>query len=150
MELRAQRAAALALAVVAALLLLAAPARAQDPKVPASQTEPPPGYRLNAKQAIEIAERDPKVVEERSKRELAEYAYEKGSAHQWQISYFGAGKELVQVTIDDGTGAVLESWTGPQVAWKMARGYEGAFARKVNAPYIWLPRPCSSPASAWA
>jgi hypothetical protein len=34
---------------------------------------------------------------------------------------------------------VLEAWTGPQVAWKMARGYENAFAGKLNAPYVWLP-----------
>jgi hypothetical protein len=138
-ELRAQRAAALVIALVAALLVAAAPAHAQEVRVPDSQTEPPPGYRLDAKRAIEIAERDPKVVAERSERELVEYAYEKGSAHQWQVSYFGDGKELAQVTIDDGTGAVLESWTGPQVAWKMARGYEGAFAGKVNAPYVWIP-----------
>ncbi len=41
--------------------------------------------------------------------------------------------------VDDATGAVLESWTGDQVAWTMARGYEGAFGRKVNSPWIWLP-----------
>ena len=41
--------------------------------------------------------------------------------------------------VDDATGAVLESWTGDQVAWTMARGYEGAFGRKVNAPWIWIP-----------
>ena len=138
MELRAQRAAALAVAVLA-LLLAAAPAHAQEVRVPDSQTKPPSGYRLNAKQAIAIAERDEKVIAERSKRELVEYAYEKGPVRQWQVSYFGDGKELVQVTIDDATGAVLESWTGPQVAWKMARGYENAFAGKVNAPYVWIP-----------
>ena len=26
---------------------------------------------------------------------------------------------------DDTSGAVSEAWTGPQVAWKMARGYDG-------------------------
>ena len=34
---------------------------------------------------------------------------------------------------------LLEQWTGDQVAWTMARGYEGAFGRKLNAPYVWLP-----------
>src|SRR5207244_4460489 len=33
----------------------------------------------------------------------------------------------------------LEAWTGPQVAWRMARGYPGAFAGKWNAPYVWVP-----------
>jgi hypothetical protein len=34
---------------------------------------------------------------------------------------------------------VRESWTGYQVAWKMARGYSGAFGHKLNAPYVFLP-----------
>ena len=34
---------------------------------------------------------------------------------------------------------MLEAWTGFRVAWTMARGYEGAFGRKVNAPYVWIP-----------
>ena len=41
--------------------------------------------------------------------------------------------------MDDPSGAVLESWTGWQVAWKMARGYSGQFGGKLNAPYVWLP-----------
>jgi hypothetical protein len=40
--------------------------------------------------------------------------------------------------VDDTSGAVTEAWTGPQVAWKMARGYDGAFGRKINKPLIWL------------
>ena len=36
-------------------------------------------------------------------------------------------------------GEVRESWTGYQVAWKMARGYSGAFGHKLNAPYVFLP-----------
>ena len=41
--------------------------------------------------------------------------------------------------MDDSTGRVTEAWTGPQVAWKMARGYDGAFGRKINEPWIWIP-----------
>jgi len=34
---------------------------------------------------------------------------------------------------------VTESWTGPQVAWKMARGYEGAFGGdEINSLPVWL------------
>jgi hypothetical protein len=43
------------------------------------------------------------------------------------------------VAVDDQTGWVLEAWTGPQVAWRMARGEPGAFAGKLNAPYVWIP-----------
>jgi hypothetical protein len=34
---------------------------------------------------------------------------------------------------------VLEAWTGFKVPWAMARGYPGAFGRKINAVYLWLP-----------
>jgi len=45
--------------------------------------------------------------------------------------------QVVLAKVDDATGAVTEAWTGPQVAWKMARGYDGAFGRKINNPWIW-------------
>jgi hypothetical protein len=48
-------------------------------------------------------------------------------------------EELVEVDINDSTGQVTNVWTGPQVLWGMARGVPGAFGRKVNAAYIWLP-----------
>jgi hypothetical protein len=142
-ELRARRAAALVLAALAALLLASAPASAADElRFPESKTEPPAGRSLTAEGAIAIADRDEKVQEERREHgPLRPTAYLKGTA-QWQVSYFprrGERVERAQVTIDDATGAVLESWTGPQVAWRMARGYAGAFAGKLNAPYVWLP-----------
>jgi hypothetical protein len=47
--------------------------------------------------------------------------------------------EIATGKVDDGSGRVLEAWTGPQVAWKMARGYEGAFGGKtINRPAVWL------------
>ena len=55
------------------------------------------------------------------------------------MSFFRDGDEVVQVQVDDGSGAMLEQWAGDQVAWTMARGYEGAFGRKLNAPYVWIP-----------
>jgi hypothetical protein len=139
-ELRPQRAAALAAALLAALVAATPAWGANDtPRLPPSQTKPPTGYRLTGKQAIAVADRDQKVRDERDKRgRLTPYAYVMGM-RQWQVSYFQGGKERAQVTIDDATGAVLEAWTGPQVAWKMARGYQNAFAGKLNAPYVFLP-----------
>lgn len=55
------------------------------------------------------------------------------------MSWFDGDREVAQVRVDDSFGAVLEAWTGHQVAWSMARGYEGAFGRKLNAPYVWIP-----------
>ena len=57
----------------------------------------------------------------------------------WEVGYFEAGKELALVLVDPHSGEVLESWTGYQVAWKMARGYSGAFGHKLDAPYVFLP-----------
>jgi len=122
--------------------------RAADPPVapdalrqPARLDIPPAFHHLTADRAKAIAERLPKIAGER-RHWPGSYAvaFEKGAA-RWQVSvYSSSGKhELAQVLIDDATGAVLEQWTGPQVAWTMARGYPGAFGRRVNALYIWLP-----------
>jgi hypothetical protein len=51
----------------------------------------------------------------------------------------GRAGEIATGKIDDGTGAVVEAWTGPQFAWKMARGYPGAFGgAKINSYLVWL------------
>ena len=55
------------------------------------------------------------------------------------MSWFDGDREVAQARVDDSFGVVLEAWTGYQVAWSMARGYEGAFGRKLNAPYVWIP-----------
>ena len=108
--------------------------------VPASNV-PPAGRRLSANAVLAIAGALPKMRAVRAKYK-GSYggAYLKPPIH-WQVSYFSRGgkKEIGQVIIDDLSGRVLEQWTGFQVAWSMARGYPGAFARHVNALYVWLP-----------
>lgn len=93
---------------------------------------------VSEREAIAAADRDSKVIAEREKhpdlRATASLA-----DGDWQIDYFSGDKDLVQVKVDDVTGVVLESWSGYQVAWKMARGYPGAFGHRLNAPYVWLP-----------
>ncbi len=147
---------ALALAAPAAALpTVAAPALAAPPTAstaapadpnalvrPPTLDQPPAGHRRTGKQVLAIAARVPKVRRTRAAHR-GSYAevYEKGTG-RWQVSVFTAGRErreIAQVLIDDATGAVLESWTGYQVAWTMARGYPGAFGRKVNSPWIWIP-----------
>jgi hypothetical protein len=130
--------------LVAALvgLLLAAPAAgaASELKQPPSQTKPPRFFKRSAAQVIAIASRARKVHQETHVRghRLQPTAYTKGFG-SWQVSYFDKGDEVVQVKVDDQTGAIVEQWRGPQVAWTMARGYPGAFGRKLNAPYVWIP-----------
>jgi hypothetical protein len=128
---------ALAAALALALLLPAA-AAASNLRQPSSQTHPPRFFKLNAERAIAIADRGTKVRAERRHGRLAPTAYTNGFG-RWQVSYFRREREVAQVQVDDRAGAILEQWTGPQVAWTMARGYEGAFGRKLNAPYVWIP-----------
>jgi Glycosyltransferase family 87 len=157
----ARQAALRAVALAAlALALLAAPAAGQtvgpakttatsttqtDPNaaVPVpDMTKPPTGRRLTGVQVQKIAERNP-VYQREHRRHRGSYpnVYTKGPG-RWQVSLWSAGKkpkELAQLYVDDQTGAVTEAWTGFQVAWTMARGYDGAFGRKVNAPWVWIP-----------
>jgi hypothetical protein len=58
----------------------------------------------------------------------------------WEVHvWWRSAGEIATGTVDDRTGSVQEAWTGPQVAWKMARGYEGAFGGKtLNRVWVWL------------
>ncbi|HEY1367684.1 MAG TPA: glycosyltransferase 87 family protein [Gaiellaceae bacterium] len=69
---------------------------------------------------------------------LDEETYD-GKLRSWTVKiWWGEAGEIATGRVDDATGAVLEAWTGPQVAWKMARGYKGAFGgTKINNPWIW-------------
>lgn len=109
-------------------------------QTPPSPSIPPPGFRLTSRQVIAIADAIPKIRKVVAKNPGSyPSAYTKGTG-QWQVSYFSRSRaEIGQVTLDDLTGSVREAWTGYQVPWTMARGYEGAFGRRVNAWYVWLP-----------
>jgi hypothetical protein len=130
----------LGLATVLVLALAPAGARAApDLRTPSSMTESPAGYRLDGKRVQRIADGAQKVRSERSRhRRFNPAVYTRGPG-RWQVSYFDGKREVAQVRVDDATGAVLEQWTGPQVAWTMARGYAGAFGRTINAPWVWIP-----------
>ncbi|HEX6459047.1 MAG TPA: hypothetical protein VF032_09040 [Thermoleophilaceae bacterium] len=147
MELRARP---LVLAVAVALLLLAACSTASAAgtstsafptltNVSTDQTQPPKGYRLTPLQAITIAQRAPKIADELRRHPHLTPATYTESGGRWQVSWFAGSKEMAQAIVDDRFAAVTESWTGYQVAWRMARGYPGAFGRKFNATYVWLP-----------
>jgi Glycosyltransferase family 87 len=143
-ELRSRAAPRLTAALAAAVawtLLAAAPAgAAPELRQPSSQSQPPRGYERSAREVVRIAKRARKVGQETRDRgrRLRPTAYTRGPG-RWQVSFFDRGDEVVQVRVDDATGVVLQQWRGPQVAWTMARGYEGAFGRKLNAPYVWIP-----------
>ncbi len=143
---------ALLAALLSAVLLVPASAAGSTTTIPAAdpgapvlvptQDAPPKGYRLTAREARAIAARAAVTVAELHRHpRLIPYEYTKGPG-RWQVSWFSPGprgKELAQVYVDDASGRVTEAWTGFQVAWTMARGYPGAFGRRVNAWYVWLP-----------
>jgi hypothetical protein len=131
------RLAALALALLACVVLPAS-ALAAELERPRSETEPPRFFERSAQEVERIAAGAEKVREARRDGPLEPTAYTKGTG-RWQVSFFRNKEEVVQVQVDDRSGAVLEQWSGDQVAWTMARGYAGAFGRKLNAPYVWLP-----------
>jgi hypothetical protein len=118
---------------------------ATDPNTPVLVTSPdtpPAGFRLTAAVVEKIAAACPTARAELHKHpRLIPYEYTKGPG-RWQVSWFTPPphqRELLQVYVSDATGKVTEAWTGFQVAWTMARGYPGAFGRRVNAWYVWLP-----------
>jgi hypothetical protein len=129
-------------AAAALAVLPAAPAHADDVARPKSMDRPPAGYRLTGRQAEQIADRSPTAIRaRRSARGVFDNVFEK-SGSRWQVSYYRPSgketKEIAQIYVSDVTGKVTEAWTGPQVAWTMARGYPGAFGRKVNSPFVWI------------
>ncbi|HEY8082374.1 MAG TPA: hypothetical protein VIE64_02300 [Solirubrobacterales bacterium] len=111
--------------LLALLLLTASPASASVEEI-------------GPDRATRIADRDPNVIELRQANpDLTSTA---GMVDgNWEVGYFADEVELALVIVDPLTGAVRESWTGYQVAWKMARGYPSSFGHKLNAPYVFLP-----------
>ena len=101
--------------VLAVLLLAPATAHAVDPQLPPSQTEPPKFFKRSGVEVDRIAERASKVREARRDGPLEPTAYTRGYG-RWQVSFFRNGKEVVQVQVDDASGAILEQWSGYQVA----------------------------------
>ena len=57
------------------------------------------------------------------------------TVHVWS----GEAGEIATGKVADADGRVLDAWTGPQVAWKMARGRPGAFGGKLITSWpVWL------------
>jgi len=138
--------AAVVLVVLAAFGPAVAPAAAQSTlTTPRTLTEPPPGRQRSANEAARIAGQVQEVRDELrrwpgARREV----YQKGTV-LWQVSWFAntrpgePRREVAQVIVGDVSGAVVEAWTGYQVPWTMARGYDGAFGRDVTKWWIWVP-----------
>jgi hypothetical protein len=99
--------------------------------------------RLSEREATATFLRDDKVADwlnrypARGRVEDADYD---ADARDWTVHvWWGKAGEIATGRVDDASGRVTEAWTGPQVAWKMARGYDGAFGgRSINRVDVWL------------
>jgi len=141
-----------AAALAAALLAPAAAAATTTPTAPVFDGKgrlvqtplvpPPNAPRLSQREALRRFEAAPKVS-----AWLARYPGSGRSddetfdakTHSWTVKiWWGKAGEIAEGRVDDASGAVLEAWTGPQVAWKMGRGYSGAFGGStINDPWVW-------------
>jgi hypothetical protein len=132
-----------ALAVAALLAFLLAPAAVAKGKPMPLQPRFTTGPHLTKPKATAIFLAEHKVGTwlDRYPRKgrVTEADYDKTS-HGWTVKvWWGKAGEIATGQVDDSSGLVTEAWTGPQVAWKMARGYSGAFGGKViNNTWVWL------------
>jgi hypothetical protein len=122
--------------VAAALVALAAFATPS-----AHAALPPP--QLTERQAVERLLSSPKVAEwvgRYPKRALVTEGKYDETYRDWTVkAWAGPAGQIVLGRVDDLTGGVKEAWTGPQVAWPMARGRDGAFGGKaINSYPVWL------------
>ena len=109
---------------------------------PPSLSRPPAGFTLTGRQAIAAANRADAVQAERAESPgMYPIVFERGDS--WQVSYFTGPDanrtEVAQAIVGGRTGQVLGAWHDTQLTDPLARGYSGAIAQKVNAPYVWLP-----------
>ena len=121
-------------------MLAAAHAGGQQAQPLGTGTDDPP--RLSEADAMRLALEVEKVASW-----LARYppgpttdATFRAESRTWVVkAWSGEAGQVAQVVVSDTTGRVSEAWAGPQVAWKMARGGEGAFGGKILLkPYVWL------------
>jgi len=127
-------------------LAFVSPAFAAPPLTQAKQ-------RLTEARAVAIFEADDKVADWLAryppKRLSTSATYEpesskcdfgaQGGCWDVSVSDTKAG-EIAKGKVDDVRGSVTEAWTGPQVAWTMARGGKGAFGgMRINSLRYWLP-----------
>ncbi len=111
----------------------------QTPFVPAANVA-----RLAKAQALAIVHANHKVKAWLARYPKTGFSDEEdfdATTHRWTVKIWwnehNVG-EVVEATVDDGSGTVVSVWTGPQVAWGMLRGVKGAFGGdKINSPWIW-------------
>ena len=112
--------------------------------VPVAQAQTPvPPPRLTEERAVEILldEAGVRAWVARYPRESLVTEGEYDEEHRdWTVkAWSGDAGQIVLGRVDDLTGLVKDAWTGPQVAWPMARGGGGVFGgKRLNSLPVWL------------
>ena len=111
-------------------------------QTPFAPTRAPSKSRLTQASALKAFEHFPKVASWLSRYPHSDRSDQETydpKTGEWSVSiWWGSAGEIAQGKVLDATGAVTEAWTGPQVAWGMARGSPGAFGgTAINNPWIW-------------
>jgi hypothetical protein len=103
-------------------------------ELPVSGTQPPPGFRTSARQAVAIADRTQAAREARRKHpDVRAVAWIFGGA-RWEVNYYAGADVLVEVSISS-TGKVNDVFTGPQAETYLARGHFGG--KVMDSPWTW-------------
>jgi hypothetical protein len=95
--------------------------------------------RLSPAQAAAIAFRQPQVKAWLAQYSNVSHTSTLGDHRVWTVDYYAQGDQVAEVHIADYTEDPYEVWTGPQVAWQLARGQPSAYGRKANAAYVLWP-----------
>jgi hypothetical protein len=95
--------------------------------------------RLSSVQAAIIAFRQPQVRAWLAQYKNVSHTSVLGDHRVWTVDYYADGDQVAEVHIADYTEDPYEVWTGPQVAWQLARGQPSAYGRKANAAYVLWP-----------
>ena len=112
--------------------------------VPAAQAATPvPPPKLTEHKAVARFLAEGKVADwlgRYPRRDVVTEAKFDDLTRDWTVNvFYDPAGEIATGRVDDLGGAVEEAWTGPQVAWPMARGSPGAFGgRKLNRVPVWL------------
>jgi hypothetical protein len=118
------------LAVGVAALALAMPAEAAGA----------PSPRLPRAEATRLVLQHPTVASWLRRyrgRRLVTLASYRTPRRVWEVKVLsGSAGEIARGVVDDRTGRILEAWSGPQVAWPIARGPLGG--RQLNRAALWL------------
>ncbi len=102
-------------------------------------TAAPPKTHLTGARATQIFLSDRKVASWLHRYPTGTSTSATYSSGVWQVNvFYGPAGEIASGKVNDLAGDVTEAFTGPQVAWGMARGGNGFGGKKINEWQTWL------------